>query len=286
MEEKNKNSYFIDPESGTELVRLIEQDSFLFELMKGPFPAGIDLDEVQDILDVACGPGSWALRVATTCQDKEIIGIDISKKMLDYARICAQLQHIDNLQFLEMDVLQPLDFADETFDLVNARLINAFLKPDQWSGLITEFRRITHPGGYLCLTESVAADTNSPAFEELYGLIFLALHQDGRPYFRNSSGRIVDAGEQLPSLLTQGGWQLCETRQYQLDWSWGAKAHPNVFNDGIALSYLLRPLVVTKMKLIDGQKYDLLCNQLTEELSRPGFEAIWTFQSAYGQKPR
>jgi SAM-dependent methyltransferase len=285
MEEKNENSYFIDAENGTELVRLLEQDRFLFELMGELLPSGIDLRAVQQILDVGCGPGSWALRVATAHKSIEITGVDVSKNLLEYARTCARLQYVSNLQFCEMDVLQPLDFTDETFDIVNARLINAFLKRSQWPSLIAELRRITHPGGYLCLTESVVSETNSAACQELFGLIFLALQRDGRSYYSSASGRVVDVGDQLPGLLRQGGWQLCETQQYQLDWSWGAKAHLSVYNDAIALGYLLRPLVVTKLQMIDPERYDLLCSKIVIELDQPGFEAAWTFQRAYGQKP-
>ena len=286
MDDKNGNSYFIDAENGTELVRLIEQDRFLFELMGDLLPKNIDLQAVQQILDVACGPGSWALRVATTYKDKVVTGVDISKNLLEYSRLCARLQYLDNLQFFDMDVLQSLDFADESFDVVNARLINSFLKQDQWPPLIAELWRVTRPGGYLCLTESVVSDTNNPAFQEFSDLVFRALHQEGRPYFRDASGRFTDVGEQLPSFLMQGGWRLCEVRQYQLDWSWGAKAHHSVYNDAIALGYLLRPLVVTKLQMVEPEYYDTLYNRLIDELNHPDFEALWTFQTAYGQKAR
>ena len=56
--------YVIDVESPAETARLMKQDRLLTECMGGVFPEGVDLSTSTAILDLACGPGGWALDVA------------------------------------------------------------------------------------------------------------------------------------------------------------------------------------------------------------------------------
>src|SRR5579859_8069905 len=121
-EQKRDNTYVIDPESAAEMVRLLQQDQLMTTGMGGIFPE-IELDGVQQVLDLACGPGGWALDVAYNYSDMEVVGVDISERMIAYATVQAQVQQRNNVSFRVMDILQPLDFPDASFDLVNARFI-------------------------------------------------------------------------------------------------------------------------------------------------------------------
>lgn len=60
--------------------------------------------------------------------DIEVVGIDISQQMIEYARAQARVQGLDNAYFHVMDATQPLDFPDSSFDLINGRTL-AFLPP-------------------------------------------------------------------------------------------------------------------------------------------------------------
>ena len=53
------------------------------------------------------------------------------------------------MRFLEADATERLDFPDASFDLVNARLVNAFLSRQDWPRLIQEGFRLLRPGGIL-----------------------------------------------------------------------------------------------------------------------------------------
>ena len=83
------HTYVMDPESATEMARLMLQDRLVTEGMQGIFSERTDLDNIQAILDVGCGPGGWALDVAHTYPDRKVVGIDISQTMLDYAHAAA-----------------------------------------------------------------------------------------------------------------------------------------------------------------------------------------------------
>ena len=58
------HSYYVDPETGEEMSRLMRQDRLVTRAMGGPLPEPHDLEKMQSILDVACGPGGWVIDVA------------------------------------------------------------------------------------------------------------------------------------------------------------------------------------------------------------------------------
>src|SRR5947209_12887767 len=137
----NGNVYFNDPESVAEMARLLDQDRLITTGMGGLLAErDNNFSGLHRILDVACGPGGWAQEVAFAHPDLEVIGFDISQAMIDYARAQARVQGLDNVSFRVMDMLAPLDFPDQAFDLVNARFIN-FLPAAGWSKLMQELGR-------------------------------------------------------------------------------------------------------------------------------------------------
>ncbi len=82
--------------------------------MGGLFPERLDVSQVQHILNIACSPGDWVLDVAYEYPLSEVIGIDLSRTMVEYARAQAGEQGSDNASFCVMDALQLLAFPDDT----------------------------------------------------------------------------------------------------------------------------------------------------------------------------
>lgn len=113
------------------------------------------------MLDIACGPGAWALDVAQAFPQKRVTGIDISRMMVQYAKAEAREKGLYNASFQVMDALKPLAFADDSFDLVNARFITGFMSKAASPILVRECMRILRPGGILRLTECESPLTNS-----------------------------------------------------------------------------------------------------------------------------
>ena len=143
--ETDGNTYLNDAESASEMVRLIEQDRAVTEAMGGLLPENPDFAGITQVLDIACGPGGWVQEVAFAHPDIEVIGCDISKTMIEYARQMAQVQGLSNAQFEVMDATKPLAFPDNSFDLVNARTIAGFMPQASWLSLIKECLRVTNP---------------------------------------------------------------------------------------------------------------------------------------------
>jgi SAM-dependent methyltransferase len=145
--EQNHEGYVVDAESAAEMARLIRQEQALSQAMGGIFSTEIDLSHVNRIVDLACGPGYWALEVAYAYSDLEVVGIDISERMINYASAQARIQNRQNIHFQTGNILAPLPFEDASFDFVNARLIVGFMKPEATRGMCahsTTRRRPVH----------------------------------------------------------------------------------------------------------------------------------------------
>src|SRR6516164_3260497 len=122
---KSANIYISDPESGAEMARLIDQDRLITTGMGGLLPErSNDFTGIGRVLDGACGPGGWALEIAFKHPEIEVVGFDVSKAMIDYANAQARVQGLDNASFQVMNLLKPLDFPDNSFDLSNGRFVN------------------------------------------------------------------------------------------------------------------------------------------------------------------
>ncbi len=110
-------------------------------------------------LDVGCGVGRAVCARAkqTGCQ---VVGIDLSPRMVEWARQRARRGHVtDRTEFRVADA-QQLPFADEYFDAVITESVLAFV-PDKPLAL-REFIRVTRPGGYIGLNESCWVKTPVP----------------------------------------------------------------------------------------------------------------------------
>ena len=179
---QRENTYVIDIESGAETARLMHQHRLVTTGMGGLFPELLDVSQAQLILDIACGPGDWALDVAFEYPETEVMGIDLSRTMVEYARAQAGAQGLDNASFCVMDALQPLTFPDNAFDLVNARFLCGFMPTTAWPALIKEGVRVTRPGGVICLTEAENAISTGPACEKISALCTRALQRAGHSF--------------------------------------------------------------------------------------------------------
>src|SRR5579884_751697 len=102
--------YLLDTETLTEMNRLLSLDGIFTRSMGGPLPEQEDLSHVTRVLDLACGPGGWALLVAERYPQMQVMGIDISPQMIGYARERARAQSLANASFQVMNILQPLAF--------------------------------------------------------------------------------------------------------------------------------------------------------------------------------
>jgi SAM-dependent methyltransferase len=279
---QDQNTYFIDAENAAEMARLTNLARLITRNMGGVFPLEIDLAGVQRVLDIACGPGGWALDVARAYPEKQVTGIDISRLMIAYAQAQAGEQGLTNVQFEVMDALKPLAFADNSFDLVNARFISGFMSKVAWPKLVREMVRITRPGGVIRLTEIESAMTNSPSAEKLFALCSRALYLSGQSF--SVDGRNIGITLMLGRLLRDAGCLTNGKAAYAIDFSFGTEEYTSEYQDLRTFLKLIQPFLV-KVGVAAQEEIDALYHRAMEEMQSLDFCGIWPFFSVWGTKP-
>jgi len=105
-------------------------------------PLFVDFVGVRgEVLDVGCGTGALTFAIAKNPRVSRVIGIDLSKAFLDYARSKSDDPRV---QFEQGDA-HKLPFADASFDCCLALLVMSFITDP--SKAAAEIRRVTRPGG-------------------------------------------------------------------------------------------------------------------------------------------
>jgi demethylmenaquinone methyltransferase / 2-methoxy-6-polyprenyl-1,4-benzoquinol methylase len=134
-----------------------------YDFMNRFLSAGIDIswrkkaierfrkDNPQKILDVATGTADMALMAAKMLQPKEIIGIDISEKMLEVGRRKIEKQQSGTNIALYRGDGETINFADETFDGVMVAFgVRNFENLEKG---LHEIYRVLKPGAQLVVLE-------------------------------------------------------------------------------------------------------------------------------------
>jgi len=277
------NGYVLDPESPTEMARLISLDRFMTQGMGGPFSGVDNLSSIHKVLDMACGPGGWVLDVAFERPDIEVTGVDISKIMTDYATARAKTQRLSNASFKIMDITQPLAFAAGTFDLVNARFLFSVLLQEQWPVFIAECTRLLRPGGVLRLTELMdGGATNSPAKEQLHGFFCQALQQVRHGFSVN--GRNIGVTIILPRMLRKAGYEHVQHFMHAQEVSADTENYAMFYRNSEITYQLAKPLFINT-GATNEEDFDQIYKQMLIELGSQEFTGMWHYMTAVGTKP-
>ncbi len=251
--------------------------------MGGVLPEQPDPTIFHDVLDMGCGTGGWITEVAKAYPGVACIGIDISKRMIEYAKTQANEQQIhEQLAFLIMDALKPLAFADKSFDLINMRLGVSFMRTWDWSNLLNELRRIIRPNGIIRIVEGeIIHQSNSSALTKLCEMVQAALYQSGHLFTEQSKGVIGD----LPRLLDTHGFVGIQTKDFTLEYHPGTP-ETEAFREDMALAFqTLFPFIKKWHRHSERLDYDTVYKQALVEMHQPDFFAtvnlhvVWSLSS-------
>ena len=111
------------------------------------------------ILDVGIGTG---ISLMDFSRRNRIVGVDISEPMLRRARRRVIEADLDNVECLAVMDAERLGFPDNFFDVVVAQyVITAVPNPD---ATLSEFARVTRPGGEIVLVNHIGADSGLAPF--------------------------------------------------------------------------------------------------------------------------
>ena len=274
------STYFVENRSNREeLTRLQIQDQMLTAGMGGVLPEQPDPAIFKCVLDVGSGAGGWLIETAKAYPNISLlIGVDISKRMVEYARAQAEAQQVnDRVEFHVMDALRVLEFADGYFDLVNHRCAGSFLRTWDWSKLLDEYQRVTRQGGVIRVTEpEILHQSNSPALTQLFNMFQCAMFRSGHLFKEETTG-IID---HLSQLLAQHACQQVQTKLYTLEFRAGTTQGEAYRKDMMHAFRTLRPFI-EKWGCI-AKDYDAIYQRLGNEMQQSDFHGTWNLRSAWG----
>ena len=279
-EAEQPTTYFADVENAGEMARLLKQARFATKGLGGLFPRHLDISVVHDVLDLACGPGEWALAVANAYPALRVTGVDKSETMIQFARAISQA--VVNARFQVGDALGPLAFPGESFDLIHARFIAGFMPTVAWAKLLAECWRLLRPGGILLLVEGEMALTTSPAVERLSSLFTRALCAVGQSF--SPDGKQLGITAVLRRLLTEAGFASCRTEAAAMEHSAGTEFHASLYEDYYVAFHLMQPFLV-RAGVATYEELIPLYHRMLEEMRADDFCSLTFLLQAWGMKP-
>jgi 2-polyprenyl-3-methyl-5-hydroxy-6-metoxy-1,4-benzoquinol methylase len=131
----------------------IGQNSWLTADEQDRFLKWLGLSPGRVLLDVACGSGGPALRMAavTGCS---VVGIDVHEEAIQTASSMASQRDLAaRAQFQVADATRRLPFSEGSFDAITC--IDAINHLPDRPGVIAEWARVLKPGGRLLFTDPI-----------------------------------------------------------------------------------------------------------------------------------
>ncbi len=121
----------------------------------------------ERVLDVACGTGIIALDAAARVSPGgDVVGVDLSGRMIEAARRRAMQEHHTNVSFERMDAEQ-LGLPDNSFDVALCALGLMYMPGPERA--ILEMRRVLRPGGRIIL--AVWGERSRCGWAELFPIV-------------------------------------------------------------------------------------------------------------------
>lgn len=281
--QERPSTYVVQDRSNLEELRRLQvQEHLITVALGGVLPEQSDPARFQHVLDVACGAGGWLIELAKTAPTiSQLIGVDISRRMIEAARAEAEAQQVqERVEFRLMDALRLFEFSADVFDLANMRFALSFLRTWEWPQVLRELQRVTRPGGIIRVTDADLPDqSSSPALLRLFRLLAQAYSQAGK-YFRPQACGVA---EDLASLLKQQKLQGVQIRVYRPEIRVGTVEGRLFFED---MRYLFRtnlPFLRKWSRVPDD--YEELYQQMLAEMQQPDFMVSNQTITAWGSKP-
>ena len=131
----------------------IGQNSWLTSDEQDRFLEWLDLSQGKTLLDVACGAGGPALRIAATT-GCSVVGIDLHEQAVRTANsLAAQRGLAERVEFRCTDATAPLPFSDASFDAITC--IDAINHFSDRPHIVAEWARLLKVGGRLLFTDPI-----------------------------------------------------------------------------------------------------------------------------------
>jgi len=100
------------------------------------------IENDSKVIDIGCGTGSLAFYLSDKC--RYVLGIELSKKMVDYANSRKKENNISNVQFLHGDAGKVSELTKDRFDYAIFSLCLHEMKSETRAKTLGEIKKITN----------------------------------------------------------------------------------------------------------------------------------------------
>lgn len=272
---------YIVPGSYAERIRLLKQDMLINEYAE-ELPDGYVPRRGDRIGDFAAGTCGWIRGIYRKYPYIELHAIDNSIPIIEEAKTHELTKNKKNVHFHTMDVLQPLDFPDNFFDVVNMRCSVGFMPKEMWIPVLKEYYRICKPGGILRLTEaSVTEIAAAPAYHRMQRALMNLAWKFGKSFAETETA-------QMPMLfrfVREAGFvKDIRSQCVMIDISSGADAH-DLVTENFEMVYLGLKDPLLKIGAMSEEEFDRTFKEVQAEFRDPAFAGLWYVASVQGRKP-
>ncbi|KAI8047393.1 S-adenosyl-L-methionine-dependent methyltransferase [Gilbertella persicaria] len=247
-----ESSSYMLPKDDKEIDRL-HQEHFVtkellgFNIMKDALKL-LDFQNNQlNVLDVCCGPATWLCETSLEYPNCQFAGIDMCS-------LWPQIIRPVNLNFTEANVLQGIPYPDKSFDFIQMRFIVLAFKPNEWSFVFSEIKRVLKDGGlFQCIDLDMRISTTNPIAKS-YTEAFQA--------FCSSIGLDASLGAKLDIMLTEKSeMKIIQSEYREVPLGWGGPigdAYLQIFQDTLEG---IEPWLKQSLHVVDDQHYQTLINR-------------------------
>lgn len=280
-EGRNRPAYWQET-AASEVARLFFGHPYMMEALGNLLPPQVDLSKVQKVLDIGCGRGEWARRLARENPHIHVIGIDTSLKLIREAASLAAAENLTSISFYQFDTAQELNFPDASFDVVHVHSLASFISTTMWFKILEEMIRLLKIGGWLNVVDFELGSTSSPAYNKLAVIGMAGVRALGGSLAPASPTQGVAA--RLYGFLVDAGMLDVTYSVHAVDF--GVNSHPQTraFLDDFTADMLGFKPFLLQLGLVDEETFDSLFNQVKVELYAPDSCGYAYLISALGRK--
>ena len=131
------------------------------QLLEDLGSAGIDCAQIVDVLDFGCGCGRFLAGWLVLQTPMRLYGCDYNPELVRWCNA-----NLPGVSVEENQLGQPLPYAPRSFDLVYLMSVMTHLTLREQQQLVSEFRRVVRPGGYVYVTFH-----GEPFYERLFARV-------------------------------------------------------------------------------------------------------------------
>ena len=280
-DENNAPDYWLET-AASEVARVFFGHPYMMEALGSLLPKAIPLENVHKVLDVGCGNGEWARRLAKEQPHIHVIGIDTSLKLVEEAVRRANEENLRSLSFYQFGTAQALSFPDESFDVVHVHSLASFISTAMWTRILDEMIRLLRFGGWLNIVDYEHGTTSSAAFNRLAAMGMAGVRALGGSIAPASPTR--GAAARLYGFLVDAGLIDVAYSVHALDYGINSNPGTRAFlNDFIVDMMNFKPFLL-ELNLLDEETFDNLLTQTRQDFYQPDSCGYAYLISAVGRK--